>query len=85
MEVWYVFLENNGIVKGSSFGDEAGLSWIKKGWQESFDEINNDFCDKLVSGVAQSNGSKVFDHGGILAFGDQTEKGIVVFRRHVAS
>lgn len=68
VEVGNVFLNNNGIVRGSPFRDEAGLSKAYESGEKRFYAVDNDFCDQLISDIAQAYGYGVPNHGSILAF-----------------
>lgn len=52
------------------------------GGKIGLDPVYNDFCYKLISGVAESYGSEVPERYNIFAFGDEANKGRIIFLRY---
>lgn len=72
-------MENDSIVTRSLFEQEDSLSIINNGLDKRPNPISNNFCDDLVLGVAEANGSEVPQGGSKSAFKNKVEVGGIDF------
>lgn len=50
--------------------------------QEGFDSVHNDFCNQLIVGIAQADGSKVPKVGRVRALWNEANEGMVCLLGH---
>ncbi|KAF3629417.1 hypothetical protein FXO38_27699 [Capsicum annuum] len=81
-EVSDILLNYDSLVRSPSIGKETSLGGADDVLKDGFYSIGNDLGDNLVTSVTESNGSKVFQVGGIPTFWNLANKSGVVFSRH---
>lgn len=72
-----VFIDYDGIVRGSPSRRKFGLSRNNYLGDVRFHSIRNDFRNNLVASVTKSYGPKILKHGGILAFGNKATQSFI--------
>lgn len=70
-----IFLDDDGIIRGLSISEEAGLSGTYDFRKIRLDSIDNDFGNDLVRGVAKSNRPEILETVGTRDLGHETNEG----------
>ena len=79
------FLGKDDIVACFTARDEAGLEGVYEVIQERLYSLNQDLIDRLVDGVAKTDGAILMDGFGFANFRDEVDKGGVQVRRDFSS
>lgn len=66
-----IFLDNDGMITGSSFREEAGLTGVNEMREKRLDSVDDGFSNEFIDGVTESNGPAVPNIVGILVFRNQ--------------